>query len=116
MPGDQRVDDAFSAVWQSEPLAQCRDIVGAPVVRLVLACDRAQGQVAVRLNHVHPDGASTRITYGVLNLSHRNGPEVPEAMVPGRAEEITLCLIILRIGCRRGGIASPCPCQTPIGR
>ena len=92
MPGDQRADDAFSAVWQSAPLEAGRDIVGAPELRLRLACDKPMGQIAVRLNHVHPDGASTRITYGVLNLSHRNGHELPEAMVPGVAEDITLRL------------------------
>ncbi|MEM9637928.1 MAG: CocE/NonD family hydrolase C-terminal non-catalytic domain-containing protein, partial [Pseudomonadota bacterium] len=29
---------------------------------------------------VHPDGASTRITYGVLNLSHREDPADPRPM------------------------------------
>ena len=62
------------------------------MVRLRLACDKPLGQVAVRLNHLHPDGASTRITYGVLNLSHRNGHEEPEPMPPGVAEEIALTL------------------------
>ena len=92
MPGDQRVDDAFSALWQSAPLEESRDIVGAPELRLRLQSDKPLGQVAVRLNHLHPDGASTRITYGVLNLSHRHDREQPEEMVPGQAEEIRLCL------------------------
>jgi len=92
LAGDQRGDDRESAVWVSEPLDAARDIVGAPALRVRLACDKRQGQVAVRLNHVHPDGASTRITYGVLNLTHRGGHERPVEMVPGQAEEITLVL------------------------
>lgn len=92
MPGDQRQDDAFSAVWRSGVLSEARDIVGAPVVRLRLSCDKPQGQIAVRLNHVHPDGASTRITYGVLNLSRRTGMESSVPMEPGRSEEIEVVL------------------------
>lgn len=92
LAGDQREDDAESAVWISEPLGAGAEIVGAPVLRLRLSSDKRQGQMAVRLNHVHPDGARTRITYGVLNLTHRHGNAAPEEMVPGRAEEIELTL------------------------
>ena len=92
MPGDQRHDDALSCVFDSAPLDQDMDIVGAPRLTLRLSCDRPQGQIAVRLNHVHPDGASARITYGVLNLSHRGSAEHPQAMVPGQIEEVTLDL------------------------
>ncbi|UYV37782.1 CocE/NonD family hydrolase [Rhodobacteraceae bacterium D3-12] len=92
MPGDQRPDDAFSAVWRSAPLGQPRDIVGAPMVRLRLSSDTPQGQIAVRLTHIHPDGASTRITYGLLNLSRRNGMDKSVPMVPGQVEEIEVTL------------------------
>ena len=46
----------------------------------------------MRLNHIHPDGASARITYGVLNLSHRDSAENPQAMAPGAMTDITLNL------------------------
>ena len=92
MPGDQRGDDALSATFTSAVLTSDMDLVGAPRVTLSLACDRPQGQIAVRLNHIHPDGAATRITYGVLNLSHRKSAAAPEAMPVGQTEEITLDL------------------------
>lgn len=92
MPGDQRGDDALSVCFDSDPFAQDQDIFGAPTVRLNLTPDTAQAQIAVRLCHVHPDGASTRITYGVLNLSHRNGSANPEPLQPGQACEIQLQL------------------------
>lgn len=92
MPGDQRGDDAFSTIFDTEPLSADMDIVGAPAVTLRLSVDAPQGQIAVRLNHIHPDGAATRITYGVLNLSHRDDPANPSAMTPGRTENITLSL------------------------
>jgi len=92
LPGDQRVDDAYSAVFCSDPLEQDMDLAGAPVVRLTLRSDRPQAQVAVRLNHVHADGASTRVTYGLLNLSHRDSHADPTALEPGKLYQITVPL------------------------
>jgi len=91
MPGDQRPDDAFSACFDTEPLDET-DIVGAPVLRLRLSSDKPCAQLAVRLNHLHPDGASTRITWGVLNLSHRDSHAAPAPLVPGEIVEVAVPL------------------------
>ncbi|WP_171134749.1 CocE/NonD family hydrolase [Ruegeria sp. HKCCD7221] len=92
MPGDQRTDDAMSACFDGEPFSADLDIVGAPRIRLRISADRPQAQVAIRLNHLHPDGASTRITYGVLNLSHRDSHAQPAPLSPGVAYDVTLDL------------------------
>lgn len=92
MPGDQRGDDALSTIFTSAPLGADMDLVGAPRLTLALSSDNTQGQIAVRLNHIHPDGSATRITYGVLNLSHRNSAANPKPMTLGAREEITLDL------------------------
>ena len=91
-PGDQRGDDALSTTFDSAPLEQDMDIVGAPQITLTLASDQPQAQIAVRLNHIHPDGAATRITYGVLNLSHRTSAADPTPMPRGIAQDITFTL------------------------
>ena len=92
LPGDQRVDDEKSACFDSEPLGATLDIVGAPVINLSLSADRQSAMVAVRLCDVHPDGASTRITYGVLNLCHRESHEFPCHVTPGETMQVTLQL------------------------
>lgn len=92
LPGDQRDDDSKSACFDSAPLTETLDIVGTITVRLRLSADKPRAMVAVRLCEVHPDGASTRITYGVLNLCHRNGHEFPEGIVPGQVMDISLKL------------------------
>ena len=92
MPGDQRGDDALSTIFDSAPRESDTDIVGAPRLTLHLSSNRPQAQIAVRLNDVHPDGASTRITYGVLNLSHRRSAAKPTPMTPGTVEEVGLDL------------------------
>lgn len=92
LPGDQRVDDEKSACFDTAPLDAPLDIVGGLVIRLKLAADRRRAMVAVRLCDVQPDGASTRITYGVLNLCHRSGHEFPDDVVPGETMEIAFRL------------------------
>jgi putative CocE/NonD family hydrolase len=92
LPGDQREDDAKSLTFDGAPLAAPLDIVGGPVVRLKLGADRPKAMVAVRLCDVQPDGASTRITYGVLNLAHRSGHEFPQSVPAGEGMEIELRL------------------------
>lgn len=92
LPGDQRIDDEQSACFDSEPLDAPLDIVGAPVISLTLSADRPRAMVAVRLCDVQPDGASTRITYGVLNLCHRDSHQFPRNVVPGEPIEVVLQL------------------------
>ncbi|MEM6311963.1 MAG: CocE/NonD family hydrolase, partial [Pseudomonadota bacterium] len=68
LPGDQRADDSRSVCFDSAPLEDDFNIINAPAIELELTSDKPIAQIAVRLNHLHSDGASTRITYGVLNL------------------------------------------------
>ena len=91
-PSDQRFDDGCSLTFDSDPLTERLEILGAPVVTLELAADQPTGLIAVRLNDVAPDGASTRVTYGVLNLTHRNSHEHLEALEPGKRCRITMRL------------------------
>jgi uncharacterized protein len=89
---DQREDDGGSLLFVSEPLAERLDILGEPVVELELASDKPNGFVSVRLNDVAPDGSSFRVTYGLLNLTHRNSHEHVEALVPGQRYRVRVPL------------------------
>jgi len=91
-PTDQREDDGNSVVFDSEFLNTPLEILGAPVLRLRLSSDKPNAFIVARLNDVAPDGASTRVTYGALNLTHRNDHEHPEPLVPGKQYEIRLQL------------------------
>ncbi len=92
MPTDQRRDDSGSLVFDSGTLHQPIEILGRPLLRLKISIDKPLGMISVRLNDIHPDGAVTRVSWGVLNLAHRNGNEHLEAMIPGRAESIEILL------------------------
>ena len=91
-PTDQRWDDAHSLVFDSDSLAEPLEILGNPSADLLLACDQPLGQLAVRLCDVAPDGTSGRVSYGVLNLSHRDGSADPRPMTPGAAIPIHVAL------------------------
>ncbi len=92
MPGDQRRDDALSVVFDGEALEQEYHILGAPEVTLRLSSTTPMAQIAVRLNHVHPDGAVTRITYGVMNLSHHLGHDRVTPLDPDQEIDVTVTL------------------------
>jgi putative CocE/NonD family hydrolase len=92
MPLDQRIDDAGSLVFDSAPLDAPLNLVGDPVALLEIAADQPQALVAVRLSDVAPDGAVTRVTYGLLNLSHRDGHAEPTALEPGRRYRVRVRL------------------------
>jgi uncharacterized protein len=92
LPLDQRLEDGGSLVFDSEPLTERLEILGAPVVELEVASDHPVAQVAARLSDVAPGGAATRVTYGLLNLTHRDSHEHPTPLVPGQRYRVRLAL------------------------
>jgi uncharacterized protein len=92
LPGNQARDDAGSACFDSDELDAPMDIVGAPQISLRLSCDRPQGQVIVRLCDLRPDGTSAMITYGCLNLTHRDSHEHPAVIPVGDMMDISFAL------------------------
>lgn len=91
-PYDQREDDGGSLVFDSAPLTEELELLGAPVVDLTLSCNRTTGMVAVRLSDVAEDGKSTRLTYGLLNLNHHAGHDQAELLEPGRQYSVQVQL------------------------
>jgi len=92
LPDEQSHDDNLSACYDGATVTEAIDIVGAPRIRLNVSSDKPNAQIAVRLLDLRPDGTSALITYGVLNLSHRNSHEKPSALVPGEVYSVELAL------------------------
>jgi putative CocE/NonD family hydrolase len=92
LPVDQRLENAGSLGFETALLSERLEILGAPVVEVEVAADRPVALLAARLLDIAPGGAATRVTYGVLNLTHRDGHERPEPLVPGRRYRVRLSL------------------------
>ena len=84
-PTDQRADDANSLTFDSEPLGQDLEILGAPSVTFEFRSDTENAFVCARICEVLPDGTSQRVSYGLLNLTHLDGHEAPKKLVPGQS-------------------------------
>jgi predicted acyl esterase len=92
LPIDQREDDGKSLCFDAYPLENDLEICGAPVVELELSCDAPVANIALRLNDLSPDGSSFRVSYGLMNLTHRDGHEKPQAMIPGERYRVRVRL------------------------
>jgi putative CocE/NonD family hydrolase len=67
--GDQRVDEAMSACFESGPLRDPVAVLGNPRVRFRIAHPGPRAIVSVKLNDVAPGGASQPVTRGAVNLA-----------------------------------------------
>ncbi|MEU9142779.1 CocE/NonD family hydrolase [Streptomyces sp. NPDC048349] len=90
LPPDQREEDAKSACFEfpvagGEPV----EILGRPSVTLRLRMDVPYGQAVARLCDVAPDGSSTLVTRGALNLSARQGRHRAVPWPVGSYEDVT---------------------------
>ncbi len=92
LPGEQRSEDEGSLVFDTEMLTESLSILGNPGVELQLNSDQPQALIAARLCDVWPDGSSTLITRGILNLSQRYSKSNPQAMIPGEVTRVEIKL------------------------
>jgi len=89
-PVDQRREDGGSLCFEIAIPEAGLAFAGDANVQLRLSADRPVAQVAARLVDVHPDGRATRLSFGVLNLTHRDGDDSPEALEPGKVYDVTI--------------------------
>ncbi|MBM6621639.1 CocE/NonD family hydrolase [Micrococcaceae bacterium RIT802] len=92
LPYDQREEDGGALVYETEPLQDRLEVFGRPVATFEVSADKPVAQLAVRLSDVAPGGESTRVTYGLLNLTHRDGSADPQPLEPGRRYTIEVPL------------------------
>ncbi|HYO41891.1 MAG TPA: CocE/NonD family hydrolase [Candidatus Limnocylindrales bacterium] len=77
---DLRPDERRGETYTSEPLGEAFSIIGAPVAVLHLTATMPIATCVVRLSEVAPDGTSSLVATGVLNLTHRLSDTDPSPM------------------------------------
>ena len=80
---DQSDADGRCLSFTSKPLPERVELLGSPRLELAFSSDRPLALASVRLCDVDPEGVSTLVTRGQLNLAHRDGHETPRELVPG---------------------------------
>ncbi|MFJ6749479.1 CocE/NonD family hydrolase [Streptomyces sp. NPDC091266] len=89
LPPDQRDEDTKSASFDFPVEDGPIEILGRPLVKLRIRMDVPRGQAIARLCDVAPDGSSTLVTRGVLNLAARHGRDRCEDWPAGATEDVT---------------------------
>ncbi|MFF3952853.1 CocE/NonD family hydrolase [Streptomyces sp. NPDC001890] len=89
LPPDQRDEDAKSVCFEFPVQEAPIEILGRPRVKLRIRMDTPRGQAIARLCDVAPDGSSTLVTRGALNLSARHGRDRAEDWPVGATEDVT---------------------------
>ncbi len=102
MPGEQGPDDRKSLVFDTRPLGADLEILGHPVARIRVAADRPVAKLALRLCEVDADGKSWLVTYGLLNLTHRDGHANPTPLVPGQLYDVAIDLSLIAHRFKKG--------------
>jgi len=92
LPGDQQIEDAGSMVFDTPILENALEILGGANVDIRVSSNKSQALIAARICDIWPDGSSTLISRGILNLSQRDSKSNPSALVPGKRYKISVQL------------------------
>ena len=87
---DQRPDEAHSLTYTWEPLSEELEILGHPRLRVRVTCDRPTAYVSAKITDVFPDGASSLVVRGMMNLAQRMTNVAATPVVPGEPIELDL--------------------------
>jgi uncharacterized protein len=88
-PDDQREDDAWSLTYDWD-LDQQLEVLGHPRLTVRVGASAPVAFLSAKLCDVFPDGTSTLVARGFLNLCQRRSRTDPEPMPPGVVEEVEL--------------------------
>jgi hypothetical protein len=87
-PWDQRGTDAYSLVYDSDPLEQDLEILGFPRAILHVSADAPLANWIVRVSDIAPDGTVTQVAGAGISGAHRRSSEEPESLVPGQVYKL----------------------------
>jgi len=90
LPGDQRPDEDRSLVYTSGPLETPLSIIGRGRARLFVGSSAAILGVAASLSDVAPDGTSSLVAKGMVNVTRRHSLSDPQPLEPGEVVELAV--------------------------
>jgi len=85
---DQRPDEVHSLTYTWQPLEHELEILGYAKVRLTVSSSTPIAYLSAKICDVFPDGTSSLVTRGLLNLTHRDDRTAPTPLEPGQPYEV----------------------------
>jgi putative CocE/NonD family hydrolase len=89
-PGDQRPDEALSAVYTSAALDEPLSILGRATADIAFTTTASVLGFSVSISDVAPDGTSHLVAKGMLNGTRRRSLTDPEPLVPGERTDLRI--------------------------
>ena len=105
LPGDQRNVDKYGLSWYSKALDQDVTILGQPTLHCTVSIENSDtGVLIARLCDVFPDGRSTLLSYGVLNLNHYkgHGPDEVTLLEPKKEYKVKVNFMVTSCIVKKG--------------
>ena len=91
-PDDQRPDELHSLTYTWEPQDRELEVLGHARLRARVTSSAPVAFLSAKLCDVFPDGTSSLVARGMLNLTHRESREHPSALTPGEPVDVELTL------------------------
>ncbi|ESZ56089.1 peptidase S15 [Mesorhizobium sp. L103C120A0] len=88
LPIDQRMEAGNALIFETKPLEKAVEILGFPELEVKVASDKPVALISATLSLVMKDGAASRVSYGILNLTHRHDDLELQPMQPGNPETV----------------------------
>jgi uncharacterized protein len=87
---DQRLDEVLSLTYTWDALEDELEIWGHPRLRVRVASSEPVAYLSAKICDVFPDGTSSLVVRGLLNLAHRDSREHPAPLVPGEPYDVEI--------------------------
>jgi predicted acyl esterase len=87
---DQRPDEIASLTYTWDPLEDELEIMGHARLSVGVSATAPVAYLSAKLCDVFPDGTSSLVTRGMLNLTHRTARDDPTPLTTGETYEVTV--------------------------
>lgn len=102
-PGDQKNEDSKCLCFDSDIFKDDYKLMGLPSINLKLSSNKELANISVRLVDLYPnDGEHVLISWGQLNLTHKDSHEFPKKLEINKIFEATIGLDAVGIKIAKG--------------
>lgn len=87
---DQNLDDGMAMTFTTDPLAEDFEILGYPEFKVKFSSDKPKALLFAQISDIDEEGNATRVSYGIMNLTHLQGQDRVDLLTPGEEVEASV--------------------------